>query len=74
MHCKGVFWPTFVPSYVNNIWRNIESKLRLFADDCIIYRKILNIKDVEKLQTDLNRLGDQVERNEIKINPNEVRH
>jgi len=45
-------------AYVNDIWRNIESKIRLFLDDCIIYRKILNIKDVEKLQTDLDRLGD----------------
>jgi len=32
--------------------------------------KILNIKDAEKLQTDLDRLGDWAERNEMKINPN----
>jgi len=44
-------------AYVKVIWRNIESKIRLFADDCVIYRKILNIKDVDKLQTDLDRLG-----------------
>jgi hypothetical protein len=36
----------------------------------IIYRKILNIKDIEKLQTDLDRLGDLAEGNEMKINPN----
>jgi hypothetical protein len=34
--------------YVNDIWRNIESTIRLFADDCIIYRKIINNKDMEK--------------------------
>jgi len=34
-------------AYVNDIWRDIETKIRLFADDCIIYRKILNVKDVE---------------------------
>jgi len=45
-------------------------KLRLFSDDCIIYRKILNSKDVEKLQTYMDRLGDWAERNEMKINPN----
>ena len=66
----SVLGPLLFLAYVNNIWKNIESKIRLFADDCIIYRKILNIKDVEKLQTDLDRLGDWVERNEIKINPN----
>ena len=26
-------------TYINDIWRNIESNIRLFADDCIIYRK-----------------------------------
>jgi len=50
-------------AYVNNIWRNTKLKIRLFADDCIIYRKILNIKDVEKLQTDVDRLGDWAEGN-----------
>jgi hypothetical protein len=29
----------------------------LFADDCIIYRKIMNDSDTEKLQIDLDRLG-----------------
>jgi hypothetical protein len=39
-------------------------------NDCIIYRKISNIKDVEKSQTDLDRLGNWAEGNEMKINPN----
>jgi hypothetical protein len=34
-------------AYVNEIWSNIESKIRLFAPDCIIYRKIVNNHDVE---------------------------
>ena len=45
-------------------------KIRLFAYDCIIYRKILNSNDVEKLQTDLDRVGDWAEENEMKTNPN----
>jgi hypothetical protein len=28
--------------YINYIWRNIDSNIRLLADDCIIYRKIAN--------------------------------
>ena len=66
----NVLDPHLFLSYVNDIWRNIESKIRFFADDCIICRKILNIKDVEKLQTDLERVGDWAEGNEIKINQN----
>jgi hypothetical protein len=32
--------------YVNEIWRNVKSTTRLFADDCIVYRKIINNKDM----------------------------
>jgi hypothetical protein len=37
---------------------NTGSNIRLLADDCIIYRKIMDISDIDKLQTDLNRLGE----------------
>jgi hypothetical protein len=53
-------------AYANDIWRNIVSKIRLFADDCIIYGKILNNNDIEKLQRDLDRLGDWALENEMK--------
>ena len=56
-------------AYVNDIWGNTESNIRLSADDCIIYRKIMDSNDIDKLQTDLNRLGEWVVENEIKINP-----
>jgi len=55
--------PLLFLAYVNDIWRDTESKIRLLADDCIIYRKILNIKDVEKLQTDPDIMGDWAEEN-----------
>ena len=58
---ESVLGPRLFLAYVNNIWRNIESKIRLSADDCTIYRKILNIKNVEKVQTDLDSLGDWAE-------------
>ena len=37
-------------AYINDIWRNNESNTRLFADDYIIYRKITDSRDIEKLQ------------------------
>ena len=48
---------------------NIDSTIRLFADDCIIYRKIVNNTDVEGLQKDLDTLGEWAVENAMKINP-----
>ena len=53
---RSILDPLLFLAYVN-IWRNIESNKRLFTDDCIIYRKIMASSDINKLQTDLNRLG-----------------
>jgi hypothetical protein len=54
----NVLGPLLFLAYVNDIWRNIESTIRPFADDCVIYRKIINKEDREKLQKDLDRLGE----------------
>jgi len=45
------------------------SNVRLFADDYVIYRKITDSSDIDKLQTDLNRLGEWAVENEMSINP-----
>ena len=55
--------------YVKDIWRNTESNTRLFAGDCIIYRRVMDSGGINKLQTDLNRLGEWTVENEMKINP-----
>jgi len=60
-------------AYVNDIWRNTESNIRLFADDCVTYRKITDSIDMDKLQTDLNRLGKWVVENEMRINPDKIK-
>ena len=46
-----------------------KSTIRLFADDCVIYRKIINNADMEKLQKILDRLGEWAVENAMKINP-----
>ena len=43
--------------------------IRLFADDCIIYGKITDKNDTEKLQKDLDTLREWVVENGMKINP-----
>ena len=54
----SVLGPLLFLAYVNDIWRNIDPCIRLFADDCIIYGKITNKNDTEKLQKDLDTLGE----------------
>ena len=44
-------------------------KVRLFADDCVIYRKIVKDEDMEILQRDLDRLGEWAVENAKKMNP-----
>jgi len=65
----SVLGPVLFLAYVNDIWRNTESNIRLFGDDCTIHRKIMDSSEIDKLQTDLNRLGKCAEENEMKINP-----
>jgi len=63
-----VLVPLLFLAYVNDISRNIESTIRRFADDCVIYRKIINKEDIENLQKFLDRLGVWALENAIKIN------
>jgi len=65
----SVLGPLLFLAYVNDIWRNMKSTIRHFADDCVIYRKIINNADMEKLQKVLDRLGEWEVENEMKINP-----
>jgi hypothetical protein len=43
--------------------------ITLFADDCIIYKKIIDNKGMKKSKIDENSLGEWAFENEIKINP-----
>jgi hypothetical protein len=49
----SVLVPLPFRAYVSDSWRNIECNIRLFADDCIIYRKLVGSADSDKLQTDV---------------------
>jgi len=53
--------------------RNINSNIRLLADDCIIYKKITNKNDIEKLQKDLDTMGEWAVENGMKINPGKIK-
>ena len=50
-----VMGPVLFSLHINDIFHDIESNIRLFADDCVCYRVI---DTIEKLQTDINKLGE----------------
>ena len=52
-----VLGPLLFSLYINDISSDIESEIRLFADDCVCYREIKDEEDIVKLQRDIDRLG-----------------
>ena len=56
-----VIGPILFLIYINDIQRGISSKMRLFADDSIIYREIRNNTDHTTMSDDLHRLDQWAE-------------
>ena len=52
-----VLGPLLFSLHINDITSDIESEIRLFADDCVCYREIKNVEDTVKLQKDIDRLA-----------------
>ena len=51
-----VLGPLLFLIYINDIVTNVNSEIRLFADDCILYRRIESVTDSQVLQNDINSL------------------
>ena len=52
-----VMGPLLFLIFVNDLPRCVKSEVRLFADDCLLYREIHSIEDQLTLQADLNALS-----------------
>ena len=50
VHQGTVLGPLLFSLYINDISSDIESEIRLFADDCVCYREIKDEEDTMKLQ------------------------
>ena len=62
-----VLGPLFL--HINDITTDIESEIRLFADDCVRYREIKDKEDTLKLQWDIDRLGNWASKWGIRFQP-----
>ena len=52
-----VLGPLLFLLFINDLPASVNSKTRLFADDCIIYKKINSTQDCQQLQHDLHCLA-----------------
>jgi hypothetical protein len=51
-----VLGPVLFLVYINDIADDLDSSIRLFADDCLLYREVKNANDQQLLQNDLDTL------------------
>ena len=52
----SVLAPILFLCYINDLPNQVSSTVRLFADDCLLYRNINTTHDGDTLQDDINRL------------------
>jgi len=53
----SVLGPVLFLLYINDLPDNIRSSVRLFADDCVLYKHIYSDADCHSLQEDIDRLA-----------------
>jgi len=63
-----VLGPLMFLLYINDISENILSTIRLFADDCIMYRSINSSGDTSILQRDLDEITNWANKWQLKFN------
>ena len=63
-----VLGPLMFLLYINGITQGIDSPLRLFADDCLLYGVINSVEESNRLQGDLDRLSEWANIWQLKFN------
>ncbi len=64
-----VLGPLMILLFINDIANKVEhSRIRLFADDCLLFREVNNENEYEKLQNDLDAVGKWAKEWQMKFN------
>ena len=65
----SVLGPSIFLLYINDLPDTIDSQVRLFADDTVLYRTIKSDTDHHRLQTDLDKLSDWAKAWDMQFHP-----
>ena len=66
---ETVLGPLLFLLYINDLGENCTSRMRLFADDTLIYSTIESYNDAAKLQSDLTAIQEWAQKWQMKFNP-----
>ena len=69
-----VLAPLLFLCYINDLPANIDSNIKLYADDVLIYRPIRLLDDIKSLQEDLNTIEQWALRWQARFNPGKCEH
>ena len=64
-----VLGPLLFLAYINDMPTSIDSTIRLFADDALVYKTVKTTKDAQDLQKDLNLLQEWESKWQMEFNP-----
>jgi len=64
-----VIGPLLFLVYINDLPDRVSSTVRMFADDCLLYRTIQDVQDTTILQADLNHLQEWEAESLMDFNP-----
>lgn len=70
----SVLGPLLFLIFINDITVGMESSIRLYADDCVIYRSVQNSADSTSLQRDIDCISGWCERWHMNLNINKCHH
>ena len=65
----SVLGPILFLLYINDLPENVQSQVRLFADDTAVYLTVQDPNDSERLQSDLNVLREWKKKWDMEFNP-----